>query len=136
MNKLIGCINNSSCKVIKTRWFYLDNKNNTCKDVTKELFLTINKFNKKQKQIKDTYHVLNIPYEYKNGLTEYSFGCGLSHYLQEYVFEELKKVGENILSFDLTEIRLQMLTKNDINNILNCKNSWDLNIEKSLIENL
>lgn len=136
MKKLIGCINNSSCKVIKTRWFYLDKKNNTCKDVTKELFLTIDEFNEKQKRIINTYHIFTIPYEYKNGLTEYSFGCGLSHYLQEDLFGKLNKVGKNILTFNLAECNLQMLTKNDINNVLNCKNSWDLNIEESLIENL
>ncbi|NCI19804.1 hypothetical protein EJM73_09210 [Clostridium botulinum] len=128
--KLIGCINTLTWKTIKTRWFYLDKDNNICKDVTKELALTIDNFNRR------TNNYSRIPFEYKNGLTKYSFGCGLSHYLQEDLFKDLSNLDKSILSFDLTKCKLNMFCPKDIKHILKCKNAWSINIEESLLKNI
>lgn len=134
-NMLIGCINNLTSKIIKTRWFYMDINTKQIKDVTEELYKTINKFNIRAEEIRKTgKYSLRIPYGYKNGLTEYSFGCGLSHYLQEDVLKELSKDSDNI-SFPLSKCKISMYTPNDIKNILKCKNAFDVDIKESLIEN-
>lgn len=136
MRKIIGCINNLTWETIKTRWFYLDDKNNICKDITKELYLVINKFNvnQKLKSEKTNDYAITIPYKYKNGLTEYSFGCGLSHYLQEDLFKQLQKTGKDILSFNLSKCNIKMFTPHDIKHILKCKNAYDINIEECLLK--
>jgi len=112
----------------------MDTENNVCKDVTEKLFSTIDKFNNEHRKIKESgKYALIIPYNYKNGLTEYSFGCGLSHYLQSDLFEELQKCGKNILDFNLTECVINMFTKDDMKHILKCKSVWDLNITEALL---
>ncbi|EQB4341421.1 hypothetical protein ACYJ2U_001805 [Clostridium botulinum] len=134
--KLIGCINTLTWKTIKTRWFYLDKENNICKDITKELTLTIDNFNDNQnlKSKQTNSYFVEIPYKYKNGLTEYSFGCGLSHYLQENLFKDLSD--KNILSFNLEECKLDMFCPKDIKHILKCENAWSIDIEEALLKNI
>jgi hypothetical protein len=128
MNKniLIGCINNLTWKTIKTRWFLLNKESNKIEDVTGKLYKAINSFNKKaEEEIKQTgNYSLRIPYSYKNGLTGYSFGCGLSHYLENDV---LSKLGFN-------NCRIEMYTPKDIKYILKCTNVWDINIQESLLK--
>lgn len=129
MTKLVGCIKTLTWNTIKTKWYYIDEELNTIKDVSTELFQTIEKFNKDQKNIaKDTgKYAMQIPYSYtKDGYTKYSFGCGLSHYLQQDLFSKLKEVGKE-LSFDIGKCILQMYTPKD----LKVNNS---NIEKLLLK--
>lgn len=133
---LVGCIN--SMKVvgaIKTRFFYLSMETKEVRDVTRELSYAIDKFNEEAKKIRETgeYSML-IPYDYVDGLVEYSHGCGLSHYLQENVFERLEEVGKDILTFPLMGCTLSMYTPSDVKNILGCVGSFDLNITDALRE--
>ncbi|KXY50997.1 hypothetical protein AT268_31125 [Bacillus cereus] len=133
---LVGCIN--SMKVvgaIKTRFFYLSMETKEVRDVTRELSYAIDKFNEEAKKIRETgeYSML-IPYDYVDGLVEYSHGCGLSHYLQESVFERLTEVGKDILTFPLMGCTLSMYTPADVKNILGCVGSFDLKITDALRE--
>ncbi|MFJ8528606.1 hypothetical protein [Bacillus sp. NPDC094106] len=75
-----------------------------------------------------------IPYEYVNGLVEYSHGCGLAHYLQADVFKKLSEIGKDVLTFQLTDCILSMYTPSDIETILGCVGSFDLKIEDALKE--
>ncbi|PES55545.1 MULTISPECIES: hypothetical protein [Bacillus cereus group] len=133
---LVGCIN--SMKVvgaIKTRFFYLSMETKEVRDVTRELSYAIDKFNEEAKKIRETgeYSML-IPYDYVDGLVEYSHGCGLSHYLQESVFERLAEIGKDILTFPLMGCTLSMYTPSDVENILGCVGSFDLKITDALRE--
>lgn len=137
MKKLIGCIDTLEA-VIKTRFFYVNSQTAEVRDVTLELCEAIESFNTVARKIrasaKGAYSMI-IPYEYKGGLAEYSFGCGLSHYLQE---SELKEVVERTekdgkkLSFPLSECTISMFTPDDVDNILECTNVFDYRINDAL----
>lgn len=129
---LVGCIQALN-KTIKTRFFYVNPDNNELRDVTYELCNSIKDFNAIAQASRDngTYSML-IPYTYKNGMAEYSFGCGLAHYLQEDVFEELAKRSVKELSFPLTDCRISMYTPSDVKSILSASGVFDVRIEDSL----
>ena len=74
-----------------------------------------------------------IPYEYDNGLVEYSFGCGLSHYLQENVFEVLVQADGNI-GFPLQECRMSMYVPTDVREILGVTGVFDERIKEALLK--
>lgn len=131
---LVGCISSlNPIGKIKTRFFHLDTQTGQIKDVTLELCKAIEAFNKQAKQIRDTgAYALVIPYEYRDGIADYSHGCGLTHYLHTDTFEELVKAQEKPLSFPLTECRISMFTPSDVKHILECKGVFDTNIENAI----
>jgi hypothetical protein len=131
---LIGCIQTLN-SVIRTRFFYVNQETSEIKDVTLELCNAIEDFNEHAKKIRDTgeYSML-IPYQYKNGMAEYSFGCGLSHYLQDSEFETIVSRSTKELSFPLVECRISMYTPSDVKHILSCRGVFDMNITQSLKE--
>lgn len=133
-HKLIGCIKTLK-SVIRTRFFYINIERNEVRDVTLELCNSIEDFNKVARNIRDTgeYSML-IPYQYKNGLAEYSFGCGLAHYLQEEEFEKIVARSGKELSFPLEECKISMYTPSDVKHILSCRGVFDLNMTDSLKE--
>lgn len=135
-NLLIGCIKSLTYKTIKTRWFYVNAETKEVKDITDELFQAIDSFNivANEKRKTGEYSMV-IPYYYKNGLTEYSFGCGLSHYLQADNLEKVE-ILSNGLSFPLSKCSIIMYTPDDIKNILYCKNAFDIDIKESLINHI
>lgn len=130
---LIGCIDKiKSFKSIQTRFFYLNSETAEIKDVTLELCNAIQDLNKKLRKSKTSKHeyVKIIPYEYKYGLAEYPFGCGLSHHLNENIFEELS---ENV-SFPIENCKLKIYTQNDIRYLLSVKGVFDKEIEQALLD--
>lgn len=135
MKKLIGCINNLTYNKIKTRFFYLDTNTHEVRDITIELCDAIDEFNREAEEIRaNGDYSMIIPYKYKEGTAEYSFGCGLSHYLQESEFGKITHIAKEILTFPLYECDLQMLVPSDIKHILECKNAFDLNIYDALVD--
>lgn len=137
MKKLIGCIDTLEA-VIKTRFFYVNSQTAEVRDVTLELCEAIESFNTVARKIrasaKDAYSMI-IPYEYKSGLAEYSFGCGLSHYLQDSELKEVEVKSANegkTLSFPLSECTISMFTPDDVDNILECTNVFDYRINDAL----
>jgi hypothetical protein len=132
---LVGCINHiKPFGVIKTRFFFIDSEIEEIKDVTIELCDIISQFNAQAKELRlrTGQYSLVIPYEYKNGIAEYSHGCGLAHYLQEENFEDLIAVAPKFLSFPLQQCKMTMYTLSDVKNILNCKNVFDTKIINAL----
>jgi hypothetical protein len=129
---LVGCIQTLN-SVIRTRYFYVNQETCEVRDVTIELCRTIADFNTHAKELrkKDEYSMV-IPYQYNNGMAEYSFGCGLSHYLQETEFEKLVERSKKPLSFPLTECRISMYTPSDVKHILSCRGVFDASIEDAL----
>lgn len=108
MKKLIGCINNKSWKVIKTRFFLIDG--NKIEDVTEKICKKVN-----EEKISN--------FKFNNGLANYHFGCGLSHYLQD---DNLDKIG-------LDNTIIEMFTLNDVKSILNCKTVFDEDIRTNIL---
>lgn len=106
---LIGCINNNlgRSNTIKTRFFTLDDAG--LKDVTEDICCGVN-----AKKISN--------FKYNKGLANYSFGCGLSHYLQN----------DNLNLIGLNGYKIEMFTLKDIKHILKCKNAFDDNIKIAL----
>lgn len=130
--QLIGCISTLK-NVIQTRYFYLDGETKEIKDVTYSLFNAIEAFNELAKAKRETGdYAMLIPYEYDNGLVEYSFGCGLSHYLQENLFEALVEADKTI-GFPLQDCRLSMYTPSDIGDILGVTGVFDERIKEALL---
>lgn len=126
---LIGCINKlMPMKGIETRFFHVSIEEGKVRDVTENLVEAIDKFNESASM----KGKLGIPYEYKNGVACYSFGCGLAHYLQVNLFEEIQEVSEDVLEFPLGACSLSMYTPSDIESILECKGSFDKNIKAAL----
>ena len=131
---LVGCIQTLK-NTIRTRFFFVDKSANEVRDVTLELCQRVDDFNKKAQAIRDTgEYAMLIPYSYNNGMAEYSFGCGLSHYLQENVFEDLVERSEKPFSFPLTDCRISMYVPSDVKSILSCKGVFDSGIEDALRE--
>lgn len=115
---LVGCIQKLG-NVIQTRYFYVNPNTSEVKDVTLSLYTAIEAFNRKAHEVRSKGgYAMIIPYEYKNGLVEYSFGCGLSHYLQANVFEELVISVNGDICFPLTKCVLSMYTPSDVKDIL------------------
>lgn len=116
MKKLIGCIDTLTFKTIKTRWFYFDAETNIVKDITSELCHAIKKFNERAEKSRDneTDYVFKIPYVYIHGLSKYSFGSGLSNYLQNEHLYDLAKLGK--FDFDISDCIISMFTKADLRN--------------------
>ncbi|WCK57286.1 hypothetical protein PP175_29285 (plasmid) [Aneurinibacillus sp. Ricciae_BoGa-3] len=133
MKHLIGCIEDiTRSGRIKTRFFYIDSKTKEVRDVTLELCETIEQYNQKAERIRATgEYAMKIPYDYKKGMAEYSFGCGLSHYLQEDIFEDISKEATS-LTFPLASCKLSMYTHSDVTDILECQSVFDGKIQKSL----
>lgn len=131
--QLIGCI--STLKdVIQTRYFFLDGETKEIEDVTYPLFTAIEAFNARAKAKRENGdYAMLIPYEYDNGLVEYSFGCGLSHYLQENLFEALVDADEQI-GFPLQECRLSMYVPSDVRDILGVSGVFDERIKEALLK--
>ncbi|PGK51128.1 hypothetical protein CN918_25400 [Priestia megaterium] len=135
-NLLFACMRNRTAKEIRSRFLFLNVKTGEIKDVTRELVKAIKKFNThNQKLRKETgqYHLI-IPYEYKEALATYSFGCGNTHYLQENYFSEIVAISDDILTFPLETCRIVVYSPEDIKHILGCKNAFDENIEEALLE--
>ena len=111
MSILVGCINNKlgSSSKIRTRFFLLENNN--IQDVTENI---CNKVNESK--------ISNFKFD--KGLANYSFGCGLSHYLNN----------ENISQIGFKDCTIEMLTLNDIKQLLKCKNVFDINISEAVKE--
>lgn len=135
--KLVGCIDKLD-NIIKTRFFFVNPENQEVRDVTMELCEAIEAFNEVARAIRDTgEYSMTIPFDYKYGMAEYSFGCGLSHYLQSDQFSEIEEryanTGNN-LSFPLVDCVISMYTPNDVKHILGCKNSFDDKITNALKE--
>lgn len=118
MSKLVGTIKSIN-KTIKTRFFYVDE--NGQRDVTLEVCEAIEEYNEKARDlIKQGEYSLIIPIEYKKGLADYSFGCGLTHYLQESEFENLSPY---VKSFPLDKCKLHVFTPSDVKDILKSNDS-------------
>lgn len=134
--KLIGCISSlRTVGLIKTRFFYVNSTSGEVNDVTKELYLSLQKFNNyADEYMKAGFYMVKIPYSFKRGLAIYPHGCGLSHYLSEELFEEISIFGEGILTFPLTECQILMYTPNEVENILGCKSVLGENIFRVLRE--
>lgn len=132
-NRLIGCIEKLGNE-IHTRYLYMDGETKEVKDVTYSLFVAIEKFNEKAriKRKRGVYSMV-IPYDYYKGLVQYSFGCGLSHYLQESVFAELEQVSGG-LDFPLSSCRISMYVPSDVKDILNVSGVFDERIFGALKE--
>lgn len=131
-HKLIGCIQSLDTK-IETRYFYVNTELNEVKDVTLDLCKGIEAFNEKAKQIQSTgIYSMMIPYHYNNGMAEYSFGCGLSHYLQESIFKNLESV--YTFDFPLSRCEMTMYTPLDVRNLLGLKSVFHPEIENELKE--
>lgn len=131
---LVGCIQTLN-DTIQTRFFYVNKAENDVRDVTLELCKRVDDFNETTKAIRETgEYAMTIPYEYKNGMAEYSFGCGLSHYLQENVFGDLVERSTTAFTFPLTDCRIAMYTPSDVKDILSCKGVFDKGIEGALRE--
>lgn len=134
---LVGCIDRLD-NTISTRFFYVNKEEGIVKDVTENLCEGIDAYNEEAQKIRDvgTYAMI-IPYDYKYGLANYSFGCGLSHYLQE---KEFVKIEEAVLqkgmelSFPLAKCTMSMYTPHDISHILSCKGVFDRKIKEALIK--
>lgn len=129
---LIGCISTLK-EAIQTRYFYLDSETKEIQDVTYPLFTAIESFNELANAKRKTgAYAMVIPYEYDNGLVEYSFGCGLSHYLQENLFEELVQADGEI-GFPLEACRMAMYVPNDVRHILGVSGVFDERIKEALV---
>lgn len=129
---LVGCIQTLN-STIRTRFFYVSKEENEVRDVTLELCQHVDDFNEKAQAVRDTgEYAMLIPYSYNNGMAEYSFGCGLSHYLQENLFEVVVERSEKSFSFPLTNCRIDMYVPSDVKSILSCKGVFDSGIEDSL----
>ncbi len=134
--KLVGCIKSlKAFGLIRTRFFFVDPENKIVKDVTEELCAAIRKFNAVAEEITKTgKYSMKIPFDFKNGIAEYSHGCGLSHYLQEREFPKLVERAGDTLSFPIQDCRISMYTPDDVKHILECKTVFDENIYESLKE--
>jgi hypothetical protein len=131
---LVGCIDKLD-KVIKTRYLYVNVETDEVKDVTLPLYQAIQAFNEKAKEARDAgRYAMMIPYEYNNGLVEYSFGCGLSHYLQADVFPLLTNAFSGDIGFPLNECRLDMYVPTDVKDILEVTGVFDENIITALLK--
>ena len=129
---LIGCIDKLD-KVIKTRYFYLNRETGRVIDVTLPLYQSICAFNQAAQAKKDTgEYAMMIPYDYSNGMVKYSFGCGLSHYLQPNLFSLLISEFEGDIGFPLNECQLAMYTPHDVRDLLKVTGVFDDNIFKAL----
>jgi hypothetical protein len=129
MDVLVGCINKlMSIGDIETRFFYASTEEGKVKDVTENLVEAIEKFNESPSM----ENRLGIPYEYKNGVACYSYGCGLAHYLQPDLFKEIQEVSNDVLEFPLGECVMTMFTPSDIESILECKGAFDKKIKSAL----
>lgn len=135
--KLVGCIDTLT-SVIRTRFFYVNVEEHEVRDVTMELCEAIDEYNQVAKDIRSTGdYSMMIPFEYRYGLAEYGFGCGLSHYLQEEEFERIvnRFAGSGrILSFPLVDCKISMFTPDDVQHILSCNGVFDQNMVESLKE--
>lgn len=131
---LIGCIEKLD-KVIETRYLYLNRETGEIKDVTLPLYQAIQAFNEASLAIRVTGdYAMMIPYDYSNGLVKYSFGCGLSHYLQPDVFAKLTSEFEGDIGFPLNECQLDMYVPSDVKDILNVTGVFDENIFNALVK--
>ena len=128
---LIGCIDRIDViGDIRTRFFHVSMEEGKVKDVTKNLVESIDNYNNHASMIDK----LGIPYEYKGGLACYSFGCGLSHYLQEDTFQDINKASIDVLEFPIEKCRLVMYAPSDVKDLLECKGAFDKNIKAALKE--
>lgn len=123
---LIGCIEELEM-TIKTRFVYLNRESGEVKDVTLPLYYAIEKYNKVAKEtVPGAKYYTYIPYRFNDDLMEYSFGCGLSHYLNKRLFKDIE---ENSIDFDmefpLSECELSMYTPSDLRHILDVKHVFD-----------
>ena len=89
-NKKLYAVIKTSTKTIKSKWFTVEN--GQVKDVTTDLFLDVVNYNN------DVNTFTKIPYSFKDGFITYSFGCGLTHYLQDGNLEEVTTLDVNSIS--------------------------------------
>jgi hypothetical protein len=85
-------------KDIKSKWFIVED--DQLINVTSEVFEAVQEYNETASLV--------IPYRYKNNHIVYSFGCGLTHYLQS------DNVSEVLTGFNVDHI--SVYTKEDIEN--------------------
>lgn len=130
---LVGCINGIQSNIFSTRFFYVNPANKEARDVTEELCHGIADFNTQANLVnRNGGYAMTIPYTYKDGMARYSFGCGLTHYLQENMFDSISMATDYMMSFPLSECRLAALTLEDVKNILEVEDVWDIEIIPAL----
>ncbi|WP_442637895.1 hypothetical protein [Rossellomorea marisflavi] len=119
---LVGCIEELDT-TIRTKFIFLDKEKGEAKDVSLPLFYAIDRYNNRPN---DGSYYTRIPFQFNRGLVEYSFGCGLSHYLQENLFEDIEASLNGFdMTFPLSDCRLSMLTPSDLTGILEVKGVHD-----------
>lgn len=111
MKVLVGLIKNDlrRTNLINTRFFLVDEEQRSCDDVT---FKIVNGVNQSG--------IAN--FKYKNGLAVYSFGCGLSHYLNNSNLKDIK-------TLNLSDCKLEMFTIKDVKNIFETKDVFDITLK-------
>lgn len=115
MSTLYAVVNPKG-NTIKSKWYKVVDGN--LEDVTLQLFSSVKDYNKSIQGLRKT----SIPYDYANGYITYSFGCGLTHYLQN------SNVGD-VTQSDIKDINvwtvsdLKMYTKG---------NDWENDLKKAL----
>lgn len=130
---LVGCINGIHNSIFSTRFFYVSPADREVRDVTKELCVAISEYNIQADLVnRNGGYAMTIPYTFKNKMAYYSFGCGLTHYLQENMFESINMATDYMMSFPLSDCRLAALTADDLKNILNVDNVWDIDLIPAL----
>lgn len=85
---------------IKSKWFVLEG--NKVIDVTNKLYSLVNEYN----QLETTQTKIPFSYKSDSDMITYSFGCGLTHYLQN---ENLKE-----LAAELNVDHIEVFTTNDL----------------------
>lgn len=129
MNKLIAGIKSINPNGdIKAKFFLATD--NDIEDVTAKLYNGINSYNEScRDELSKGRHKLIIPYRFKDGYMLYSFGCGLTHYLQDDNFEELN---DYVKGFSLINAKLTVLTPSDFKMLFK-KTVSDSTIESDLL---
>ena len=75
--KEIYAVVNVYTKTIKSKWYVREG--NEVRDVTLDVWLAVFDYNEESVRMNRSI----IPYEYRNDYLYYSFGCGLTHYLND-----------------------------------------------------
>lgn len=127
MKKLVACIKTLGTRTIKTRFVLVDTKTEECTDVNVALYEAIKKRGEEIK--KQGKYATPVLYEYKEPYMVYSFGCGLTHYLEDDILEELAKYDSLFEGATVSA-----LTPNDLKHILGVKNADDERLKEAVLK--
>lgn len=116
--KLVAVLETLTFKTIKAKFYLVGEK---VENVTEDLYAGVQEYNK--------IATTKIPYSLKNGVITYSFGCGLTHYLQQSNLLQINMYTES----DLSNASLSVLTPDDCKNILKVTAKSD-EIQNKLLE--